>query len=74
VPAADLPQLPVPTDVQHACPLCSGLASAFALVPPQPPLMRTLGAGDAPILLPTPYIPISRHTPCPPARGPPSLA
>ena len=34
VDAASVPYVPRPTDAQTGCPVCSGLASAFALVTP----------------------------------------
>jgi hypothetical protein len=74
VPAADLPAIPKPSDAQNGCPLCSGLASAFALIGPEP----------AAIVLPQPVAPVfhvraivvpsATHAVHPPARGPPALA
>ncbi len=74
VDAANLPDVPRPTDVDNNCPLCSGLGSVIALPPPDfvpyfvafhlvhpspPPVVR---GGE---LL---------RTFIPPARGPPLVA
>ena len=72
---ADLPHIPRPFDAQNGCPLCSGLASAFALAGPEP---VELGAklrsqrADPPI-----FVASRQASPLrllPPARGPPAFA
>ena len=44
VDAASVPYVPRPSDAQTGCPICSGLASAFALVTPSFALV--LASGD----------------------------
>jgi hypothetical protein len=69
-----LPSVPRPSDAQNGCPICSGLASAFAIAAPVPaPLTRPIGRpiqGQISVAgLVGPILPL-----IPPARGPPSLA
>lgn len=70
---ASLPDVPVPTDAQNGCPVCSGLVFALAL--PTPDLTPHFIAFDPP--RPDPAIvavrqPLPRAV-LPPSRGPPSL-
>ena len=74
VDPASLPDVPLPTDAQNDCPICSGLAHALALPPPvfvptyvvfQPAKPRPLPAIRG-IELARAFIP--------PARGPPLSA
>ena len=73
VDAASVPYVPRPTDAQTGCPVCSGLASAFALVTPSFALV--LASGE-----PVPDQPrtvaalVERPRAHPPARGPPAQA
>jgi hypothetical protein len=71
---ASLPDVPVPTDAQHNCPVCSGLTLAVVLVPPD--LTPHFVAFDTPrprpaIVAARPLLPLAV---LPPTRGPPSLA
>jgi hypothetical protein len=71
---ANLPDVPVPTDSQNGCPVCSGLVFALGLPPPD--LTPHFIAFDPP--RPSPVI-VAAHRPLPsavlpPSRGPPSLA
>jgi hypothetical protein len=70
---ASVPYVPRPTDVQTGCPVCSGLASIFALA--EPSFALALGARERPtyqravvVVLP------ERPRAHPPARGPPAQA
>ena len=74
VDRAVLPDVPIPTDAQNNCPICSGLASTVALAAPElaphylkfdPPLQRLVHVA-API--------DTSPTLLPPVRGPPALA
>jgi hypothetical protein len=74
VDAASLPDVPRPTDAQNDCPLCSGLAPAVALPPPDlvPCYVAFRPAQPSPL-------PVIRGTELlrtfiPPARGPPRTA
>ena len=74
VDPASLPDVPVPTDAQNGCPVCSGLALAVAL--PTPDLTPHFVAFDPPRLSP---VIVAAHHPLPrallpPSRGPPTLA
>jgi hypothetical protein len=74
VDPASLPDVPVPTDAQNGCPVCSGLAFALAL--PTPDLTPHFVAFDPPRLRP---VIVAAHRPLPrahlpPSRGPPTLA
>jgi hypothetical protein len=74
VDAAQLPDVPLPTDAQNGCPVCSGLAFALAL--PTPDLTPHFVAFDPPRLRP---VIVAAHRPLPravlpPTRGPPTLA
>jgi hypothetical protein len=68
------PDVPVPTDAQNGCPVCSGLAFALALPPPD--LTPHFVAFDPPRLR---AVIVAAHRPLPrailpPSRGPPNLA
>jgi hypothetical protein len=72
--SASLPDVPVPTDAQNGCPVCSGLAFALAL--PTPSLTPHFVTFDPPRLRP---VIVAAHRPppranLPPLRGPPTLA
>lgn len=74
VDPANLPDVPLPTDAQNGCPVCSGLAFALAL--PTPDLTPYFVAFDPPRLRP---VIVATHRPLPravlpPSRGPPTLA
>jgi hypothetical protein len=71
---AGLPDVPLPTDAQNGCPVCSGLAFALAL--PAPDLTPRFVAFDPPRLRPAivaTHHPLPRAV-LPPSRGPPALA
>lgn len=71
---AHLPDVPVPTDAQNGCPVCSGLAFVAAL--PTPDLTPHFVAFDPPRLRPV-IVAAHRALPravLPPSRGPPTLA
>ena len=73
VEPGNLPDVPVPTDAQNGCPVCSGLAFALAL--PAPDLTPHFVAFDPPRLRP---VIVAAHHPLPrallpPSRGPPTL-
>lgn len=66
-----LPSVPRPSDAQNGCPICSGLASAFAIASPDPaplvaPFGRPIQGQIAVADLVGPILPL-----IPPARGPP---
>jgi hypothetical protein len=74
VDRAAVPDVPVPADAQNGCPICSGLAFAFAL--PTPNLTPQFVAFD-PVPLPPVIALAPRPLPraiLPPSRGPPTLA
>lgn len=74
IPPGDLPYVPRPSDAQSGCPICSGLATAVAVVAPA---LRW-----APVTTPVKIVfhPSSHFVPehgravHPPARGPPAVA
>ncbi len=71
---ANLPDVPVPSDSNNGCPVCSGLVFALALPPPD--LTPHFIAFDPPRARP---VIVAAHRPLPravlpPSRGPPSLA
>ena len=74
VDPASLGDVPVPTDAQNGCPVCSGLAFALAL--PTRDLTPHFIAFDPPRLRPA-IVAAQRPLPralLPPSRGPPTLA
>jgi len=74
VDPASLADVPVPTDAQNGCPVCSGLAFAVALLAPD--LTPHFIAFDPPHLRPM-IVAAQRPLPraiLPPSRGPPTLA
>lgn len=74
VDPASLADVPVPTDAQNGCPICSGLAFALAL--PTPDLTPHFIAFDPPRLRPV-IVAVQRPLPralLPQSRGPPTLA
>lgn len=74
IDSATLPDIPRPTDAQHECPVCAGLA--VAILNPEPVAEPHYLAFDLPALRPTAHAaPVgSPRTFIPPVRGPPSLA
>jgi len=74
IPAADLPQVPQPSDAT-GCPICAGLVAAFALAAPQPGAVPvpTEAATQLPWFGAAVEQPLLR-TAHPPARGPPAHA
>lgn len=74
VDAASLPDIPLPTDAENNCPICSGLGPAVALPPPSlvPSYVAFLPA--QPIPLPAIHGTEQLRTFIPPARGPPLFA
>jgi hypothetical protein len=71
---ADLPVVPMPSDAQKGCPICSGLAPLFGLTAPAVTwlLKRAHEAAHQPIAVAA--LPVQPRTALPQARGPPSLA
>jgi len=72
--AAELPYVPKPSDVQHDCPICSGLSPAVALAAPELPSIVLAPPVAIAFHADTRCIPESGHAVCPPARGPPAVA
>jgi hypothetical protein len=70
VPVSDLPSLPQPSD-PAGCPVCAGLAGAFAVLGPQAVLLRAEPAAESRLPGIASAAPRSRRTAHPPARGPP---
>jgi hypothetical protein len=72
VDTASLPDVPRPSNSQNGCPICSGLATAFALPTPEAAPLPVLF--EAPVRRPIAVAAIIGQTPAklPPARGPPS--
>ena len=68
----DLPAIPAPTERPNGCPICSGMASAFALAGPdtillEPPYQAVLTVGERVVTIPRTFVLVR-----PPTRGPPS--
>lgn len=73
VDLASVPYVPRPTDAQTGCPVCSGLASIFALS--EPGFTLVLGARERPKYQRVAVAaPPERPRFHPPARGPPAQA
>jgi hypothetical protein len=75
IDAASLPDVPRPTDAQNGCPICSGLASAFALAAPD---AMPLPAGGV-VRAAHPWVAVAAlagpaRVFLPPVRGPPIVA
>jgi Protein of unknown function (DUF2946) len=71
---ADLPFIPMPSDAQKGCPICSGLVSPFGLTPPAPAWLPPPAHQAAHQPIAVAALPVQPRTAHPPARGPPSLA
>ena len=74
VDPASLPDVPLPTDAQNDCPICSGLAHAVALPPPVFVPYYVVFQPAQPFPPPTIHTPELARAFIPPARGPPSIA
>lgn len=72
--SGDLPYLPRPSDADHGCPICSGLAQAVALIGPEPVVdFRQVPAAIVQAGETSGRLGLG-HAVCPPARGPPAVA
>jgi hypothetical protein len=72
---ADIPYVPRPFDAEKGCPLCSGVASAFALIGPAPVFSGVelcSKAFEPPVFVAA--VPVAPTRLLPPARGPPDMA
>lgn len=74
VDAASLPDVPLPSDAENNCPLCSGLGPAVALPPPAFTPYYVAFAPARPSPPPAIHGKALPRTFIPPARGPPLFA
>lgn len=72
---ANLPHIPRPYDVEFGCPICSGVASAFALIGPEPVVLTAELSSkqiEPPVLVAS--LAVAPERLLPPARAPPATA
>jgi hypothetical protein len=70
---AELPYVPQPSDAEYGCPLCSGFATAVALLEPALGVELRVAASTAVAHPDGEAEPDPGHALHPPARGPPAF-